>query len=103
MAEAGAEEALSHVTWNTNDFAVDNWTQQGTNDVYFKERVFGSDKYSLVILGGPGAPVTIYSTGSVFSADSGTYLTRTVEVAAFAMSFPPPTGMTARKVTFGGS
>jgi len=103
IAEAGIEEAMSHIANNTNDYAVDNWIQQGTNDLYFKERTLGLDKYSVIIAGSPGSPTMIYSTGSVYSAESGKYITRTVEVSAFMMNFQTPGGMIAKSVNFGGA
>jgi hypothetical protein len=102
LAEAGVEEAMSQMFINTNDFSADGWTQQGTNLVYLKQRTLGTDKYSVIIEGAPGAPVTIYSTGSVYVASSGAYVSRTVEVDAFAMTMPNPEGMIARIIAFGG-
>jgi Tfp pilus assembly protein PilX len=103
LAEAGIEEALSHITLNTNNFAADNWLQQGTNSFYSKQRLFGSDKYSVAIAGSPSAPVSIYSTGSVYWVASRSYISRTVEVQAQSLNFPSPSGMVARGIVFGGT
>src|SRR5215471_10404172 len=41
MAEAGIDEAMSHLGVNTNGYAVDGWSTDGTN--FSKQRFLGSD------------------------------------------------------------
>src|SRR5882672_3871251 len=49
MAEAGIEEALSHLNRNTNNYALDGWT---TNQI--RERTLGDGKYNVNFTGNPG-------------------------------------------------
>jgi hypothetical protein len=98
LAEAGVEEALSHITRNTNNFAADGWTPQGTN-TYTKQRTLSTGTYSVSLSGSPGAQVTITSTGHVQFQDTcslGTSyavrvadLKRTVQVVAQSASASP--------------
>src|SRR5438067_7032234 len=59
LAEAGIEEALSHLNANVYNYANDGWSQNGTN--YSKGRSFGNDSYSVTLSGSPGSLVTINS------------------------------------------
>src|SRR5262245_48963565 len=59
LAEAGVEEALSHMTRNLNDYSADSWTKNGTN--YSKQRSLGDSYYTVTISGSPGELVTIKS------------------------------------------
>src|SRR5678816_3083210 len=61
LAEAGVEEALSHVMRNTNSYALDGWAL--TNGAYRKLRPLGDGYYSTKIAGFPGGTVFITSTG----------------------------------------
>jgi hypothetical protein len=100
LAEAGIEEAMSHLGSNTNGYAVDGWVGSGTN--YYKQRPLGNDYYAVSLSGDLNNGVTITSTGAVQWADGG-YITRTVQVVARARSFPRPAGLLARGITFLGS
>ena len=97
LAEAGVEEALSHLNKNRTNFAADGWT---TN--YFKHRSLGKDCFDVHFDGSPGGLVTIYSTGAVQWLD-GKYVTRSVRVMGLAakdFKFP---GLVANDINFGGT
>jgi len=97
LAEAGVEEALSHLNKNRTNFAADGWT---TN--YFKHRALGLDYFDVHFDGSPGGLVTIYSTGAVQWLD-GDYITRSVRVLGLAakdFKFP---GLVANDINFGGT
>jgi hypothetical protein len=102
LAEAGVEEALSHVAKNTASYAVDNWTFNDTN--YSRpSRTLGSGYYSVYIAGSPGALVTINSTGRALWKNTN-YASRTVQVLVQTGSTIPRTvGMVAKNgITFKG-
>src|SRR5690348_623138 len=63
VAEAGIEEALSHITQTPFNYSTDGWSSSGTN--YTKQRSLNGDNYSVTITGNPGTLLTITSTGSV--------------------------------------
>jgi len=97
LAEAGVEEALSHLNKNKTNFAADGWTSN-----YFKHRSLGRDYYDVHFDGSPGGVVTIYSTGAVQWLD-GRYITRSVRVQGLAardFKFP---GLVANDIEFGGT
>jgi hypothetical protein len=95
LAEAGAEEALSHISHNTNNFAADGWTQQGPN-LYTKKRTLSTGTYSVSLSGSPGSLVTITSTGYAYFLNTNC-LTRTVQVVAQCGStLPRFTGLVAK-------
>ena len=103
LAEAGVEEALSHVTKNTASYAVDNWTNKGAN--YSRPaRTLGSGYYSVSIGGSPGSLLTITSTGSALWKGT-SYASRTVQVIAQSGStMPSQVGMVAKNsITFRGN
>src|SRR5947207_2187035 len=79
LAEAGVEEALSHMTKNLDNYANDDWTQSGTN--YSKQRYLGDDYYTVNIAGSPGTLVTITATGYSHWVDTN-YLSRDLKVTA---------------------
>jgi hypothetical protein len=100
LAEAGVEEALSHVMKNTNSYAFDGWSL--TNGAYRKQRVLGDGYYSTKISGSPGGTVSITSTGfGPWRASS--YVARTVKVVAQTPSPFIPIGLEATNIIFGGS
>ena len=97
LAEAGVEEALSHMNKNKTNFAADGWTSN-----YFKHRPFGQDYFDVYFKGTPGSVITIYSTGAVQGVD-GKYITRSVKVQGLApkdFKFP---GLVANNINFGGT
>lgn len=99
LAEAGVEEALSHVMKNTNSYAFDGWAL--TNGAYRKQRLLGDGYYSTKIAGSPGGTVSITSTGfGPWRASS--YVARTVKVVAQTPSPFIPIGLEATNITFGG-
>jgi hypothetical protein len=102
LAEAGVEEALSHITKNTNNFAADGWSLQGTN-VYAKQRTLSTGYYTVSLSGSAGSLVTIRSTGYALFQDTN-YVARTVQVTAQSgLSLPRMIGMVAKDgITFGG-
>ena len=97
MAEAGVEEALSHLNQNKTNYAAEGW---GTNTL--RHRGFGDDYYVVGVTGKPGSTVTITSTGFVHVAQ-GNYITRVVQVRGItARDFRFP-GLVANAITFGGT
>src|ERR1041385_3504362 len=52
MAEAGVEEAISHLIKNTNAYGVDGWKL--TNGAYAKRVPLGDGYYDVTIAGFPG-------------------------------------------------
>jgi hypothetical protein len=97
MAEAGIEEALSHMNQDKTNFASDGW---GTN--YLRHRALGDDYYNVGISGKPGSTVTITSTGFVHVIDAN-YISRIVQVRGITsrdFRFP---GLVANNITFGGT
>src|ERR1051326_384535 len=101
LAEAGIEEAMTHLGRNTNGWAVDGWTSpDGTN--YVKQRWLSNDFYGVGFSGDLNALVTINSTGSVQWAEGG-YVSRAVYVTARARFFPKPMGLVAKTITFQGT
>jgi hypothetical protein len=100
LAEAGVEEALSHVMKNTNSYAFDGWSF--TNGAYRKQRLLGDGSYSTKISGFPGGTISITSTGfGAWRASS--YVARTVKVVAQTPWPFIPIGLEATNITFGGS
>ena len=63
LAEAGIEEAMSHLARNTNGYAIDGWAANGTN--FSKQRSLGNDYYNVSFSGDLDTGVTITSTGAV--------------------------------------
>jgi hypothetical protein len=103
LAEAGVEEALSHITKNTANFAADGWTANGTNYSH-PSRALGSGRYSVNIAGSPGSLLTVTSTG--YGLWKGTnYASRTVEVRVQSGStIPRAVGMVAKNgISFNGN
>lgn len=100
LAEAGVEEALSHVVRNTNDYAVDGWKL--TSGAFRKQRLLGDGYYSASISGFPGGTIYIRSTG--YGAWKGSnYIARTVRVTAQTPSPFIPIGLVATNIIFGGN
>src|ERR1051325_7972383 len=79
LAEAGIEEAMSHLGSNTNGYAVDGWSADGTN--FYKRRSLNNDYYRVSFAGALSSGVTIVSTGAVRWTD-GNYISRAVQVTA---------------------
>jgi hypothetical protein len=103
VAEAGIEEAMSHVVANATNFSADGWTTLGTNNVYTKNRTNGADYYSVNVAGSPGSTLlTITSTGYVHWLDSA-YISRAVQVTVQNNNAPPSVGLVANSITFGGN
>src|SRR5437899_5494191 len=73
MAEAGVEEALSHLNRNKTNYAADGW---GTN--HLRHRGLGDDYYVVGFQGNPGNTVIINSTGFVHVLDAN-YISRIVQ------------------------
>jgi hypothetical protein len=100
LAEAGIDEAMSHLASNTNSLAVDGWSS--STGGYSKQRALSNDYYHVNLSGDLNSLVTITSTGAVQWID-GTYITRTVQVTARARNYPSPIGLVAKDITFQGS
>jgi hypothetical protein len=99
LAEAGVEEALSHVMRNTNGFGVDGWTM--TNGAFQKVRILGNGFYSASVAGFPGGTIFISSTGFAAWKPSN-YIARRVQVVAQTPSPFIPIGLVATNIVFGG-
>lgn len=98
IAEAGVEEALTHLNDSVNTNLADNgWTYSG--GAYTKKRNMGGGFYgvrltvsnltaTIISTGYLAAPITVASSGGAFVAAAGTpisgtnYITRTVRVVA---------------------
>src|SRR6266536_231966 len=77
LAEAGVEEAISHLMKNTNGYGVDGWRM--TNGAYAKRAPLGDGYYDVNIAGFPGGTVYITSTGyGTWKASN--YVARSVQV-----------------------
>jgi hypothetical protein len=100
LAEAGIEEAMTHIVRNTNGYAVDGWSANGTN--YYKQRFLSNDFYNVSFHGDIFNGVTIVSTGAVQWTD-GSYISRVVEVTARARQYPKSMGLVARGLALGGT
>jgi hypothetical protein len=97
MAEAGVEEALSHINQDKTNYASDGW---GTNVI--RHRGLADDYYNVGVAGRPGSTVTITSTGFVHVADAN-YISRIVQVKGVtARDFRFP-GLVANNINFGGT
>lgn len=102
LAEAGVEEALSHVNRNTNGYGVDGWTFNGTFGAFRKVRIISDGFYAVNIAGVPGG--TIYITSSGYGCWKGSnYSTRSVQVVAETPSPFVPIGIEATNISFGGT
>ena len=102
LAEAGVEEALSHIHRNQANFAADNWSVNGTN--YTRPmRSMGNGRYSVNIAGSPGSLLTITSTGSEL-LKANQYVSRTVQVTVQSgSSLPRAIGLVAKNgISFKG-
>jgi len=101
LAEAGVEEALTHLALNTNGYGVDGWVLNPTNRTYGKQHFLNDGYYSVSISGGNGATAAITSVGyGCWKASN--YVARTVRVRA-ETPFPfIPIGLEATNITFGG-
>jgi hypothetical protein len=113
LAEAGIEEAFSHIQINAENFSADGWTPGGAN-IYSKRRDFGNDHYDVTIYGTPTNGLTVCSTGFVQNASftdhttynslDTAYVKREVQVAAQLSQVPVPLGLVAKSlVSFGGN
>ena len=100
MAEAGIDEAMTHLGVNTNGYAVDGWSTDGTN--FFKQRFLGGDYYNVNFSGDLNSGITITSTGAVQWTDGG-YIQRIVQVNARKRQVINPQGLVARGITISGS
>jgi hypothetical protein len=112
LAEAGVEEAFSHINKNASDYAADGWNVSGTN--YSKQRYLGNDYYTVTVSGAPGGNITVTSTGFVQSVSYGNhgtynsvdtgYVPRAVQVVANMSSIPAAVGLVAKStLSFGGN
>lgn len=70
-AEAGIEDAMAHLNYNTTNRTVDGWTVDGTNVV--KERVVAGNKYRVYISKDLEPPI-IKAEGYAWMALKGKYL-----------------------------
>jgi len=100
LAEAGVEEALSHIMRNTNAFGKDGWTS--SSEGFGKQRSLGDGYYAVNIAGFPGGMVFITSTGyGAWRASN--FVARTVQVVAQTPAPFMPIGLVATNISFGGN
>src|SRR6267142_3409652 len=100
MAEAGIEEALSHLNRNTNNWTADGWTTNSAMEYVGPSRSLGDGSYSVSFSGRQGALVVITSTGSVTTANAS--LSRIVRVTALTRSDFKFPGLSAGVINFSG-
>src|SRR6185312_7352612 len=86
VLEAGIEEALTHMTRDTNQFSANNWALRTINGVqaYTKTRTFSDGSYfnAYIVNFSSGNPL-IYSQGFVRSPfKTNQFISRTVKVGA---------------------
>ena len=99
MAEAGVEEAISHLMKNTNAYGVDGWRL--TNGAYAKRGLLGDGYYDVNLAGFPGGTVYITSTG--YGAWKGSnYVARCVQVQVDTPAPFLPIGIVATNMSLGG-
>jgi hypothetical protein len=103
LAEAGIEEACSHVNKNTNAFLSDGWTLNTNTFAYSRTRVLGDGYYSVDINGWMGGVVAITSTGYDHWRGGSNYISRTVQITAQTPTPYFPSGLIANIVDFHGN
>jgi hypothetical protein len=105
MAEAGIEDACSHLSWNpTNfDWSSDGWAINTNSGAYNKTRFLGDGYYSTDIDGWVGGVVTITSKGYAAWTGGSNYISRTVVVNAQTPTPVYPSGLIAFNIDFGGT
>lgn len=78
VAEAGIEDAMAHLNYNTTNRTRDNWTLTGTNVI--KERMLGTNKYKVYLQATNLHPTNdrpvIYAEGWVIHPKTGVFLSR---------------------------
>ncbi len=78
VAEAGIEEAMAHLNYNTTNRTRDSWTLVGTNVV--KERMLGTNKYKVFVQATELHPTNdrpvIYAAAWVVNPKTGQFLPR---------------------------
>lgn len=103
MAEAGVEEACSHICKNTNAYIADAWGLNSTTFAYNKTRFLGDGYYSVDINGWMGGVVAITSTGYGHWAGGSNYISRTVQITAQTPTPYFPSGLIANTVDIQGN
>jgi hypothetical protein len=101
MAEAGIEEACSHVSI-TNIYMTDGWTFNPIAFAFNKTRTLGDGYYSVDINGWSGGVIQITSTGYGCWTGSN-YISRTVMITARTPTPYFPSGLIANTINFGGT
>jgi hypothetical protein len=104
LAEAGIEEACSHITWSpTNfDWRADGWLFDSNTFSYSKSRTLGDGYYKVGVSGWFGGVATITSVG--YGAWTGSnYISRTVVVNVQTPTPVLPSGLIAFNIDFGGT
>jgi hypothetical protein len=101
LAEAGIEEALSHLSKNYWNYAADGWTPTGGSN-YFKQRVLGDSYVDVTLSGTPGSLVTIRATGYAHWMDTN-YISRDLVVTAQTISSMTYPGAVATNISIGGN
>jgi hypothetical protein len=85
LAEAGLDDALNHLVWNTTNLTASGWTKSNTNS-YYRTNALG-EGYYVVTISTNITPATIIAAGYVPMPGSPDYVSRRVKVEA---SMIPP-------------
>ena len=80
VAEAGIEEAFTHLKYCPTNRASNGWTLAPTGDHYFKSRIMGSARYDVTI--STNYDPTITARGGIRAPNQTNYILRTVRVMA---------------------
>jgi hypothetical protein len=80
IAEAGIEEALTHLKYSPTNRASNGWTLAATGDHHFKSRTNGITRYDVTI--STNYDPTIISRGAIRAPNQTNYIVRTVRVMA---------------------
>jgi len=80
IAEAGIEEAFTHLKYCPTNRASNGWTLAATGDYYTKSRIMGSTKYDVTISTNYDPVITAH--GGVRAPNTTNYIVRTVRVMA---------------------
>jgi hypothetical protein len=103
LAEAGIEEACSHVNKSTNAYIGDGWTLSTNTFAYNKTRFLGDGYYSVDINGWMGGVVAITSTGYGHWRGGSNYISRTVQITAQTPTPYFPSGLIANTIDIQGN
>lgn len=80
LAEAGLDDALNHLVWNTTNLTASGWTKSNTNS-YYRTNALGGGYY-VVTISTNITPATIIATGYVPMPGSPDYVARRIKIEA---------------------